>query len=158
VLTRVYLTPSLIKRWWGRGLCLVCKWRCFVVDFPGGSMEAKCVRRMWGSLAVVVATLLFLAPGAGASWYLSQTKAESLTRQHLHYDLEYHYTAAVCRPQGLNKADPRYDYHRWVCTGAAGDQRTYVSCLVTYLIVGSHVPGQYYRRTLDHRRACPYGT
>lgn len=107
-------------------------------------------------VAIALLTSLSLVAAADASYYVSKRKAVSLTRQHLHYELGYHYTAAVCRPQGSNRAKPGYVYHRWVCGWVAGDDTQEPECAGSYLIVG-HSDDNYSYNVLFKEGECPYG-
>lgn len=109
------------------------------------------------ALAVAAAGVLAAPSAASASYYMTQKKAESTTRRHLHFNVGYHHTGASCRPQGRAEPEPGYIYHRWVCYWAAGDSRYEPSCSGTALVRGSSTPGSYYYRVIYHEGKCPLG-
>lgn len=96
------------------------------------------------ALVVALAMLTFGTVGASvadARWFYSKKEAERVARYDAHrrYDDSYGLgnTSARCRPQGNDKADSRYVYHRWVCGWAAydSDRTLWYGRL---LIIGSH--------------------
>lgn len=84
---------------------------------------------------VALCLTLFCAAPASAQYYFTKRGAERAARSFVptKYGVSGH-IATVCRPQGLNAADPRYVYHRWVCGWASND-----GCDGQARIVGSKV-------------------
>lgn len=116
------------------------------------------MRRLRKVVVMALTAGLLVAPSvASASYYMTQKKAESTTRRHLHFNVGYHYTVASCRPQGRSAPEPGYVYHRWVCSWAAGDSRYEPSCYGTALVRGSSSAGSYYYRVTYHEGKCPLG-
>jgi hypothetical protein len=71
------------------------------------------------------ASALALAPQAvTAEYYFSERGAQRVTKDAARKLYGYNrYTMGVyCRPQGQRRTDPRFKYHRWVCTWAADDE------------------------------------
>lgn len=97
---------------------------------------------------------MVFAQGASAGYYLSARKAESYTRQHLHYDIGYRWTTARCRPQfktDSNRNDG-YLYHRWACSWSAGQgARGSTDCEGSARVRGSSSPGRYYLLVISKR-------
>ena len=109
-----------------------------------------------GAIACLLAGAF--AASAQADYFITQKRAEHFTRDYFHYKLGYHYTAAGCRPQGLSKPQPGYDYHRWVCYFLAGDSGYDPACKGYILIAGSSSSsGTYNTRVLSHTGKCYYG-
>lgn len=96
--------------------------------------------------AVAVAALLAVPSAASAHTYMGKAEAESNAYDFATGRYDVIDPGVYCRPQGANKADPRYDYHRWVC-GWSED-----GCGGAVLIIGSHRPGRYYYRVLRGER------
>lgn len=107
------------------------------------------------ALAVMLGALAFPA-AADAHYYMNAQQAVSTTRRFLH-GLGYHYSAAICHPQGLKAAKPGYIYHRWVCGWAAGDRTKSPDCEGSSLVRGSSDESQFYWRVDWHDGDCQYG-
>jgi hypothetical protein len=114
--------------------------------------------RLACAAATATVALLLVPSGAVASYYLTQKQAEHYARGQLHYEAGYHYTVAVCHPQGLKKPRPGYVYHRWGCYWAAGDSRFSPSCRGVATVAGSSESNTYYWRVNFHTGKCPWGT
>jgi hypothetical protein len=99
-------------------------------------------------LAGACATALLAAAPSAASAHYFMGKAEAENNAWDFATERYDVTdpGTYCRPQGENKADPHYDYRRWVC-GWSED-----GCGGAVLIIGSHVPHRYYYRVLRGER------
>lgn len=108
-------------------------------------------------VAAIVATALTAPQAAHAEYYMSKKQAVHATRNYLHWTLGYHYTAAVCRPQYLEREKPGYVYHRWVCAWAAGDDPDAPDCSGRSRARGSSSKGQFYWFVLAHSGDCQYG-
>lgn len=111
-----------------------------------------------GPIAAAAAMLALAIPAtAQASYYITEQKAESLTREYLHGTLGYHYTAASCRPQGLSKAVPGYVYHRWACGWVGSDSHSSYDCIGQSVVSGSSDSAYFYWVVLHHQGECQYG-
>jgi hypothetical protein len=111
----------------------------------------------WRYLAAAlgVGVALTGTPTASAEWYFTRHGAQHIVRSWLKYERGYYTTSVICRPQGLDRPDPAYKYHRWVCSWAAGGESRAdpIDC-GTDLIVGSHGRGSYYRTVLHRHYGC----
>lgn len=107
-------------------------------------------------LAAVAAVALsaLSATAAEARYYMNKREAEHFMRDHLRQQ-GYRVTAAYCRPQGRNRPEPGYDYHRWTCGWAAGHTRLYPDCKGQTIVIGSSEPGTYYTKVVaKHGEDC----
>jgi hypothetical protein len=112
-------------------------------------------------LTVTTAALAAVPATASAEYFFTKTGAEKITR----FDVRDRYDgyanrriSVSCRPQGRRAADPRFKYHRWVCSWAAfpdyeGDQgQTDIVCYGTIQITGDDQVGAYFSRVLRGER------
>jgi hypothetical protein len=91
--------------------------------------------------------LLAAAPSvASAHYFMGKSEAQSNTRDFAIDRYGVIAPGVACRPQGQDKADPRYDYHRWVC-GWYED-----GCGGAVLILGARSHTRYYYRVLRGER------
>jgi hypothetical protein len=106
-------------------------------------------RRIGGLLAPLLLALAVLLPvtAAHAEWFYTSQGAEIMAKDFVskHYANTYKENLlASCRPQGRRASDPRYKYHRWVCTWV--DRSDHTAGRV--LIVGSNYRSTYYGKVL----------
>ncbi len=104
-------------------------------------------------LTAVVSAVPLLAPAASeARYFLSRAEAQRLVRDDAEqrygedYGIEYATALGRCRPQG-QRYNPRYVYHRWVCSWAGEDFEGDI-CSGTILIIGSRERDSYYSRVI----------
>jgi hypothetical protein len=104
------------------------------------------ITRLVAPLLIAVAVLI-PATAAHASYHMTKRGAEQAAKNYVahHYANTYEQNLiASCRPQGYSASDPRYIYHRWVCTWVDRSDNT----TGQVLIAGSDVPGSYYGRVV----------
>lgn len=83
------------------------------------------MRRLFITAAVAAAALLAVPAMASASYTISRGEAQLQTRHiaadlYSDYGIRFGRSGAYCEPQFV-KYNPRYTYHRWVCTWAGRD-------------------------------------
>jgi hypothetical protein len=101
------------------------------------------------ALCALIVVSLTIAATAEAGYFLNKREAQRLTRQ----DARDRYEAyglgrvfAACRPQGLSKPDPRYDYHSWTCGWASRSEGDI--CGGQLLIKGSRDRDMYWSKVV----------
>lgn len=116
------------------------------------------MRRLALMVAITCVVAGVVSTSAQADYFISRARAEHFVRDYFHYHVGYHYTTALCRPQGRSAPEPGYIYHRWTCAFAVGDSRYNPACTGSMLISGSSSShGTYNYRVDYHDGKCYYG-
>lgn len=113
------------------------------------------MRRVIISLTLL-ATFAVATP-ANASYYLTKRQAEHYARVYWHNARNYYSVGTSCRPQGHQKAQRGYIYHRWTCGFAAASDASSVpyDCDGLMVVAGSHAAYTYFSRIQWKRGDCP---
>ena len=103
--------------------------------------------------ATTASALVFAAPASG-EYYFTKTGVGKIVA----YDVRDRYTGfenrrvfSSCRPQGDERYDPSFKYHRWVCGWAAGALSANgeaVTCSGQIRVIGSRGTGAYYSKVI----------
>ena len=101
------------------------------------------MKRLILATAVLAVTALAAPSMARADYHISKGEAQSHARHYVRGKYDSRGPIARCRPQNLDREEPGYIYHRWVCGWADRD-----SCAGAVLIIGSRGRGYYYGRVL----------
>lgn len=111
------------------------------------------------AITAISAVVLTLPAASNAEYYFTDSGAQRVTKDLVHklYGLNRYTLGVYCRPQGADRGDPAFKYHRWACAWAARQSglctHAYDSIYGQVLIVGRSGRGTYSYRVL-HGEHC----